>query len=114
MADQHDRNWWITPAEAMARPLSPGSLAADLLSHGSMKVDYYAPVGLDVQTTHTQDELYVIVRGSGWFVNGGRRHPFAVGDVLFVPARVAHRFEEFSDDFGTWVIFYGPEGGERK
>jgi hypothetical protein len=26
---------------------------------------------------------------------------------------VPHRFENFTDDFGTWVIFYGPEGGER-
>ncbi len=48
-----------------------------------------------------------------WFVNEDRRHPFSVGDVLFVPAGVAHRFEDFSDDFGTWVVFYGPEGGER-
>jgi len=23
-----------------------------------------------------------------------------------------HRFEKFSDDFATWVIFYGKEGGE--
>lgn len=23
-----------------------------------------------------------------------------------------HRFIEFSDDFATWVLFYGPEGGE--
>ena len=26
-------------------------------------------------------------------------------------ARV-HRFVDFSDDFGTWVVFWGPEGGE--
>jgi len=32
--------------------------------------------------------------------------------MLFVPAGVEHRFENFSDDFATWVIFYGPEGGE--
>jgi hypothetical protein len=25
-----------------------------------------------------------------------------------------HRFEEFSDDLIVWVIFYGPEGGEKK
>jgi hypothetical protein len=31
-----------------------------------------------------------------------------------VPAGVEHRFEEFSGDFGTWVIFYGPEGGEKR
>jgi uncharacterized RmlC-like cupin family protein len=36
------------------------------------------------------------------------------GDVLFVRAGVKHKFENFSDDFATWVIFYGPEGGERK
>jgi hypothetical protein len=26
---------------------------------------------------------------------------------------VVHRFEDFSDDFCTWVMFYGPEGGEQ-
>ncbi len=113
MSDQSDNDWWITPAEAMTQPLSPGSLAAELLAHGTMKVEYYAPVGRDTQTPHTQDELYIIVRGGGWFVNGGRRHPFVAGDVLFVPAGIEHRFEEFSDDFGTWVIFYGPVGGEK-
>ena len=33
------------------------------------------------------------------------------GDLLFVPAHVEHRFERFSDDFRTWVIFFGPQGG---
>jgi mannose-6-phosphate isomerase-like protein (cupin superfamily) len=85
---------------------------ATLLRHGSMSVELYAPQGRDAQTPHSQDELYVVIAGSGTFVNGEARHPFAPGDVLFVPAGVEHRFEEFSDDFQTWVIFYGPEGGE--
>jgi len=34
------------------------------------------------------------------------------GDLLFVPAGIVHRFEDFTDDFATWVMFYGPEGGE--
>jgi mannose-6-phosphate isomerase-like protein (cupin superfamily) len=55
----------------------------------------------------------VVARGSGTFVYGDSRHPFSAGDVLFVPAGKPHRFEDFTDDFGTWVIFYGPEGGER-
>lgn len=54
----------------------------------------------------------MVARGSGTFVNGGHRHPFSSGDVLFVPAGVEHRFEDFTDDYGTWVIFYGPEGDE--
>ena len=36
------------------------------------------------------------------------------GDLLFVPAGVVHRFEEFTDDLAVWVIFYGPEGGEAR
>ena len=28
-------------------------------------------------------------------------------------AGVEHRFDDFRKDFATWVLFYGPEGGER-
>ena len=104
--------WWVTAADAAAAPLAPGQLAAAVLSHGSLVVEWYAPRGRDVQQPHTRDELYVVVAGRGWFVNGDRRHPFGPHDVLFVPAGVVHRFEDFSDDLGVWVIFYGPEGGE--
>ncbi len=30
----------------------------------------------------------------------------------FVAAGVEHRFSKFSEDFSTWVFFYGPQGGE--
>jgi mannose-6-phosphate isomerase-like protein (cupin superfamily) len=36
----------------------------------------------------------------------GERFSCAVGDALFVPAQVEHRFENMSDDFATWVIFF--------
>ena len=49
--------------------------------------------------------------GTGTFVIGEARHPFAPGTCFFVPAGVAHRFEEFSADFSTWVVFWGPPGG---
>jgi quercetin dioxygenase-like cupin family protein len=50
--------------------------------------------------------------GKGWFRNGDQRHQFAAGDVIFAASGVTHRFEDFSDDFATWVVFYGPKGGE--
>lgn len=84
----------------------------ELLAHGTLSVEIYRPVGQDLQTPHTRDEVYVVVSGVGEFVNGGQRKPFEPGELLFVPAGVEHRFENFSDDFATWVIFYGPEGGE--
>ena len=82
--------------------------------HGTLSVELYAPCGVDAQAPHGRDEVYVVVRGEGWFVNGPDRHRFAPGDLLFVPAGVRHRFEDFSDDLAVWVVFYGPVGGERE
>jgi mannose-6-phosphate isomerase-like protein (cupin superfamily) len=85
-----------------------------LMKHGSMSVEYYAPRQADTQTPHRQDEIYVIASGSGTFLRGAERVAFTTGDVLFVPAQVEHRFENFSDDFATWVFFYGADGGEKE
>jgi mannose-6-phosphate isomerase-like protein (cupin superfamily) len=84
----------------------------ELFQHGSLSIEIYQPKARDLQTPHTRDEVYVVVSGHGYFVNGNTRQPFESGELLFVPAGVVHRFEEFSEDFSTWVIFYGPEGGE--
>ena len=86
----------------------------ELFQHGTLGVELYGPRGKDPQKPHTRDEVYVIARGSGEFVVGEERKRFSQGDFLFVPARVPHRFEQFSDDFYAWVLFYGPEGGEKK
>jgi mannose-6-phosphate isomerase-like protein (cupin superfamily) len=102
-----------TVAEAIKRLPGPGGERfARVLGHGSMEVEVYAPRGVDPQTPHTRDELYVVIEGTGEFVNGETRHPFGPGDVLFVPAGAEHRFEDFTDDLVVWVVFYGPEGGE--
>ncbi|HEY3644519.1 MAG TPA: cupin domain-containing protein [Gammaproteobacteria bacterium] len=85
----------------------------ELFKHGSLSIEIYKPTGVDRQKPHTRDEVYVVISGKGVFLNGGERRPFEAGEVLFVPAHAEHRFEEFSADFATWVIFYGPEGGER-
>ena len=84
----------------------------ELFNHGTMRIGYYAPKKIDTQTPHGQDELYVVASGTGAFNLSGTKVPFEPGTVLFARAGVAHRFEEFSDDFETWVMFYGPEGGE--
>jgi mannose-6-phosphate isomerase-like protein (cupin superfamily) len=103
----------VTVPDALAAlPGANGERWVVAFQRGSVQVEMYAPRGTDPQGPHTRDELYVVVSGSGQFLNGGARHPFGPGDLLFVPAGVVHRFEEFSQDFATWVIFYGPEGGE--
>lgn len=82
------------------------------LAHGSMSVELYAPVGVDRQTPHDRDELYVIEDGSARLRIEDTTYAVRRGDVAFVRAGERHRFEEFDDGFATWVIFWGPVGGE--
>jgi mannose-6-phosphate isomerase-like protein (cupin superfamily) len=104
----------LTPPELLARLPGPnGARSVSGLRHGTLEVKLYAPRGHDPQTPHRLDEVYVVISGSGEFVHGERRDRFAPGDLLFVPAGVEHRFEQFSEDLAVWVVFYGPDGGEE-
>lgn len=103
-----------TIADGMSHiPGANGQQFAEVFKHGSLTVEVYAPRGHDPQTPHTRDEAYIVAQGSGQFVNGDLRLQFGPGDFLFAAAGEVHRFEEFSDDLIVWVIFYGPQGGEK-
>lgn len=110
----------VTLVDALAKLPLPatdkwplGVWDAEVMAHGTMSVEIFAPNQTDFQTPHEQDELYIVVSGSGEFVANGKTYQFTPGDVLFVPAGLEHRFTTFSKDFVTWVIFYGPKGGEK-
>ena len=104
----------VSLAEAISQgPPPAGNLAVPVFSHGSLEVEMYQPKEVDPQKPHTRDEVYVVVRGNGIFVEGAKRHSVQPGSFLFVAAGQAHRFEDFSSDFAVWVFFYGPIGGER-
>jgi mannose-6-phosphate isomerase-like protein (cupin superfamily) len=104
----------VTLDEACSKIPGPGGARfASVFERGTLSVEIYAPRGRDDQKPHARDEAYIVVKGTGTFWSAGDRVAFAPGDFLFVPAGVAHRFEDFSDDLTVWVIFYGPEGGER-
>ncbi len=104
----------LTPSAALAALATTDKPFVQLFRHGTLEVEFYKPEGVDRQQPHTRDEVYVIVSGSGYFVNGETRERFEPGEVLFAAAGVTHRFEEFTPDFVTWVFFYGPEGGEGR
>ncbi len=118
-----------TVGDAKATPNDAGRSTALMLAHGSMELRWFVPNHEDPQTPHDRDELYIIASGTGVFmrgveslpfddttlpIQGEERVEFGPGDALFVAAGTVHRFEKFSDDFATWIVFYGPEGGERR
>ena len=83
-----------------------------VLRRGPLDVALSIPLRPIQQTPHAQDELYFIIRGHGVFIHDGKRDPFESGDLLFVAAGIEHQFEETTNDFALWRVFYGPLGGE--
>jgi mannose-6-phosphate isomerase-like protein (cupin superfamily) len=96
-----------------ATPTYPqGAPFVTMMAGGTMSVEVFAPVGEDMQQPHTQDELYFVQRGHAQLIINGQVYEAAPADVFFVAAGAEHRFINFSTDFATWVVFYGPQGGE--
>ena len=105
----------ITSEEALKKLKEENKLPFTIMmEHGSMSIEYFAPKRIDTQTPHKQDEIYVIIEGHSAFYRNGEIISCNKNDILFVPAGMEHHFEDFSDDFATWVIFYGPGGGENR
>jgi mannose-6-phosphate isomerase-like protein (cupin superfamily) len=103
----------FSPDEALLKLLKEEMFPFTVvIKHGSMTIEYFAPQEVDTQTPHKQDEIYAIIKGHSSFYRDNERISCKKGDIIFVPAGMEHHFENFSDDFATWVIFYGPEGGE--
>ena len=104
-------------ADALGKLAQADARFVLLFEHGTLQVEMYVPRGpsgekIDPQQPHTRDEIYVVAQGCGIFFDGDARRRCQVGDLIFAPAACEHRFEDFSDDFAVWVMFYGPEGGE--
>lgn len=108
ISPQLPANWSINVKEALNKLTahSEGKPFVTLLENNEMYVEIYQPNKIDLQTPHDQDEIYVVISGSGMFYNNGERKAFQAGDLIFVPAGIEHRFENFTEDFKTWVVFY--------
>jgi mannose-6-phosphate isomerase-like protein (cupin superfamily) len=90
-----------------------GVFDVEAFRNGSMSLILFAPEGNDYQTPHEQDELYIVIEGSGVLQVENETFEFAKGDVLFVPALKEHRFVNFSLGIQMWAVFWGPSGGEQ-
>ena len=64
----------------------------------------------DRQQPHDEDEVYVVLEGSGVLEVEGTATPLDEGMALFVPAHAEHRFTAY-EHLSLLVIFNGPHSG---
>jgi mannose-6-phosphate isomerase-like protein (cupin superfamily) len=64
----------------------------------------------DPQTPHTEDEVYVVLRGRGQIALDGQDHPVMPGSIVYVPARIEHRFHSIVEQLQVLVLFAPAEG----
>ena len=58
----------------------------------------------DRQQPHEDDEVYVVLEGSGVLAVGGEAVPVREGDAVFVEAGAAHRFSAY-EHLSVLVVF---------
>ena len=69
----------FTKTHASEKLLSNDMPFIEKFRHGTTVLEYYKPIGVDLQEPHIRDKLYFVVSGSGYFVNGSSRHKFESG-----------------------------------
>ena len=59
----------------------------------------------DPQQPHNEDEVYYVVAGRGRLRVGENDQSVAPGSIVFVPAKVPHRFHSTAEDLSVLVFF---------
>ncbi len=89
-----------------------GAPYLEFLRSASLSVGLYelAAGSPDPQSPHTEDEVYVVLRGRATIRVADDRRPVEPGSVVYVAAGVEHRFVDIVEDLAVVVLFAPPEG----
>ncbi|HEY6195909.1 MAG TPA: cupin domain-containing protein [Candidatus Eisenbacteria bacterium] len=99
-------------ADIELRRRARGTSYHEFLRRPSMSVGLYVlPAGgTDPQRPHTEDEAYLVLRGRARIRVGSEDRAVEPGTVVFVPARVEHRFHDITEELSLAVWFAPAEG----
>ncbi len=72
---------------------------------------YSLPAGsVDTQEPHSEDEIYVVLRGRGALATDDATADVGPGSVIYVPAGETHHFAHIVEDLVVVVLFAPAEG----
>ena len=94
-------------ADLIAAREQSGDLYHEFLRVPAMSAGVYqlAAGASDPQQPHTEDELYYIVRGRARLKVSEEDIAVEPGSLVFVEAKVEHRFHSISEDLSVLVFF---------
>ena len=107
---------------AAAHPFDVDATRRSLIERGGGYAVVHSSPGLEIgvyvlvapepdrQQPHEEDEVYVVLEGSGVLEVEGTATPLDEGMALFVPAHAEHRFTAY-EHLSLLVVFNGPHSG---
>jgi quercetin dioxygenase-like cupin family protein len=98
----------VSLTTALALPRTPGR-STEVFIDGDLEFRFSARPTNGPQVPHLRDEIYIVAAGTARYRVEDQVTEVGPGDLLFCAAHVPHGFENNSDDFSVWVVFYGPE-----
>jgi mannose-6-phosphate isomerase-like protein (cupin superfamily) len=73
----------------------------------SMGVYRLSAGGVDLQSPHTEDEVYYVVGGTALIRVGEEDRSVGPGSIVYVAANVPHRFHHIEEEL-TVLVFFAP------
>lgn len=93
-----------------------GAPFTEFLRHPSLSCGIYRiPAGgTDDQVPHREDEIYLVLHGSGRLRVAGDHIDVAAGSLVYVAAHADHRFFDVTEDLEILVIFAPAYSGRHQ
>jgi len=99
-------------SDVEARRRSAGRPYLEFIQRSALSVGLYVleAGATDRQQPHGEDEVYHVVAGRGRFTVADETREVGPGSVVYVGAKVAHRFHDIEEELRILVFFAPPEG----
>ena len=101
------RGAFFEMADLLAAHARGGQLGHRFMNIPSLRMGIYKlPAGAnDPQAPHEEDEVYYVLSGRAKFQIDGELKTAQPGSVIFVAAKVPHKFVDIAEDLTTLVFF---------
>ena len=107
MGQNLDKQFHFSAEHILEQTQADGKLYGEYIKNENLSSGiYYLKKGtIDQQSPHQYDEIYYIISGKGKLRIDKNNYPAGVGDLLFVPAKMDHKFVDIEEDLTILVFF---------